>query len=80
MTGVGSGLHLIGEMFKMTAGIDMVHVPYKGVAQALPEVREQLAAQGAEPVGSSPEEFGKFLRAESAKWAGVIKHANVKAE
>jgi tripartite-type tricarboxylate transporter receptor subunit TctC len=166
-TGVGSGLHLIGEMFKMVAGVDMVHVPYKGVAQAmpeimagrlqlafntipaflphvragrlkalvitapqrspllpqvpactevgmpgldasawhavvapagtpaeivntlyttlaatlaLPEVRNQLAAQGAEPVGSSPAEFAKFMRAESDKWARVIKTAGVKAE
>jgi tripartite-type tricarboxylate transporter receptor subunit TctC len=37
-TGVGSGLHLIGELFKSEAGIQMVHVPYKGVAQALPEM------------------------------------------
>jgi tripartite-type tricarboxylate transporter receptor subunit TctC len=43
-------------------------------------VREQLAAQGAEPVGSSPAEFAKFLRSESDKWAGVIKSAGVKAE
>ena len=28
--GQGSSGHLIGELFKMTAGIDMVHVPYKG--------------------------------------------------
>jgi tripartite-type tricarboxylate transporter receptor subunit TctC len=37
-TGVGSGLHLIGELFRTEAGIDIVHVPYKGVAQALPEI------------------------------------------
>jgi tripartite-type tricarboxylate transporter receptor subunit TctC len=37
-TGVGSGLHLIGELFKSEAGIQIVHVPYKGVAQALPEM------------------------------------------
>jgi len=166
-TGIGSGIHLMTEMFKMTAGVDVVHVPYKGVSQALPEmiagrlqltfnsipsflqhvkagrlkalvitasqrspllpevpactevgfpgldvpvwhavvapagtpqeavrklhqtlartlalreVREQLVARGAEPVGSSPEEFGKFLRVESDRWAGVIKHANVKVE
>ena len=166
-TGVGSGLHLIGEMFKMVAGVDIVHVPYKGVAQALPEImagrlhlafntipaflphvkagrlkayvitassrspllpqvpactevgmpgldanawhavvapagtpkdivrklqqtlaqtlaqpemRSQLAAAGAEPVASTPEEFAKFMRAESDKWARVIKTANVKAE
>jgi tripartite-type tricarboxylate transporter receptor subunit TctC len=166
-TGVGSGLHLMGEMFKMVAGVDMVHVPYKGVAQALPEifagrlhlafntipaflphvkagrlkafvitapgrspllpavptymeagmpgldasawhavvapagtpkeivrklqqtfaktlalpeVRARLADNGAEGVGSTPEEFAKFLRAESDKWARVIKAGGVKAE
>lgn len=37
-TGVGSGLHLAGELFKTLAKIDIVHVPYKGVGQALPEL------------------------------------------
>ena len=37
-TGIGSGLHLIAELFKSVAGIQIVHVPYKGVAQALPEM------------------------------------------
>lgn len=166
-TGVGSGLHLMGELFKLTAGVDIVHVPFKGVAQAVPdmmagrvqlafntipaflphvkagrlkafvitapqrspllpdvpactevglpgldanawhavvapvgtpkeivlklyqtlaatlaspEVRSQLAAVGAEPVASSPEEFAKFMRAESQKWARVIKAGGVKVE
>ena len=166
-TGVGSGLHLMGELFKLTAGVSMVHVPFKGVAQAvpdmmagrlqlafntipaflphvkagrlkafvisapkrspllpqvpactevglpgldasawhavvapagtskeivrklhqtlaatlaLPEVRSQLAAVGAEPVASSPEEFAKFMRAESQKWSRVIKAGSVKVE
>jgi tripartite-type tricarboxylate transporter receptor subunit TctC len=33
--GVGSGTHLNGEMFKFAAGIDVVHVPYKGVPEQL---------------------------------------------
>jgi tripartite-type tricarboxylate transporter receptor subunit TctC len=33
--GNGSSLHVIGEMFKMMVGIDMVHVPYRGGAPAL---------------------------------------------
>jgi tripartite-type tricarboxylate transporter receptor subunit TctC len=33
--GNGSSLHVIGELFKMMAGIDMVHVPYRGGAPAL---------------------------------------------
>jgi tripartite-type tricarboxylate transporter receptor subunit TctC len=37
-TGIGSGVHLAGELFKTVAGVDMTHVPYKGVSQALPEL------------------------------------------
>ena len=36
--GVGSGLHLAGELFKQQAGIDILHVPYKGTGPALTEV------------------------------------------
>jgi len=166
-TGVGSGLHLIGEMYKSQAAIDIVHVPYKGVAQALPEMmagrvqlafntipaflphvkagrlralvitatarspllpevptaaeagmssligaswhgvlapagtpkdvlaklqqtlaaalavpelRNQLIGQGAEPVGSTPEEFGKFMAGELAKWRGVVEASGARAE
>jgi len=35
-TGIGSGLHLIAELFKSEAGIQIVHVPYKGVARRSP--------------------------------------------
>lgn len=34
-TGVGSTLHLAGELFKMRAGIDLLHVPYRGGAPAV---------------------------------------------
>ena len=33
--GIGSGNHLSGEMFKMMAGIDLVHVPYRGAGPAM---------------------------------------------
>ncbi|SEA14665.1 tripartite tricarboxylate transporter substrate binding protein [Variovorax sp. YR216] len=36
--GVGSGLHLAGELFKQQAGVDLMHVPYKGTAPALNDV------------------------------------------
>ena len=36
--GSGSSTHLSGEMFKMQAGIDMVHIPYKGTGEALTDV------------------------------------------
>jgi len=166
-TGVGSGLHLIGELFKTEAGIDIVHVPYKGVAQALPEImsgkvqlafntipaflphvkagrlkallitatarspllpdvpttveiglpgvlgmgwhavvapagtpqeivdklnltlvetiqkpamRSALIAQGAQPVGSSPEDLKFFMQDEAKKWARVIRASGARAE
>jgi tripartite-type tricarboxylate transporter receptor subunit TctC len=166
-TGVGSGLHLIAELFKSVAGIQIVHVPYKGVAQALPEMmsgkvqiafntipaflphvkagrlkalaitasvrspllpevpamtevglagvqggswhavvapagtprdalaklnqtlvatlaaaelRTQLANQGAQAVGSSPEELRKFMQAEAEKWGRVIQSSGARAD
>ena len=33
--GIGSSLHLIGELFKRSAGVDMKHVPYRGAAPAM---------------------------------------------
>ena len=33
--GIGSGLHLSGELFRREAGIDIAHVPYKGTVQAM---------------------------------------------
>ncbi len=40
--GTGSAAHLAGEMFKGLAGVDLVHVPYKGGAPALADVMEGL--------------------------------------
>ena len=36
--GVGTSIHLSGELFKLMTGIDMVHVPYKGSAPALTDL------------------------------------------
>jgi tripartite-type tricarboxylate transporter receptor subunit TctC len=36
--GTGSMLHMAGEMFKMMAGVDMVHVPYRGTAPMLTDL------------------------------------------
>ena len=51
----------------------------KSFAGALtqPEVRQKFAEQGAEPRGWDPARTGQFIRAESAKWARVIRSANV---
>jgi tripartite-type tricarboxylate transporter receptor subunit TctC len=49
-------------------------------ALRLPDVREKLLSQSTEPVGNTPQEFGAFLKSEHAKWAKVIKAANVRVE
>ncbi len=163
-SGAGGSPHLAGEMLKQRAGIDALHVPYKGAAPAMndvmggtvsmgfktasgvtttiqagriraiaiasntrlpqlpdvptlnelgfkdfevsswsglfapkgtpqaiidilgkatvdilknPEVRKQLEGMGAIPIGSTPEEFKKYVRSEIEKWGVVAKAANI---
>jgi tripartite-type tricarboxylate transporter receptor subunit TctC len=38
-----------------------------------PAIRDKLSHQGADPVGSTPEELAEYMRAETAKWAPVVK-------
>jgi tripartite-type tricarboxylate transporter receptor subunit TctC len=47
---------------------------------ALPDIKDKLVALGADIVGSSGEEFGTFIRAETARWAKVVKAAGIKVE
>jgi tripartite-type tricarboxylate transporter receptor subunit TctC len=161
--GIGSAQHLTAELFRMMAGIDIVHVPYKGAVsvpdviagrvqllfsglpQALahvqagrlraigvttparspaapavptiaeagvpgfnvtvwygilatggtprsiverinagfvqaiqsPDVRQQLAAMGLEPVGNSTAQFAATVRSELRQWADVVKRAGI---
>jgi len=55
---------------------------YKGIADALarPDAKERLAADAAEAVGSTPEEFGAFIKAEIARWAPVVKASGAKPD
>jgi tripartite-type tricarboxylate transporter receptor subunit TctC len=46
-------------------------------AMNIPDIREKLIALGTDPVGSSPGEFGAFMKSEALKWARVIKNANI---
>lgn len=165
--GNGGGTHLAGELFKAQAGVDLLHVPYKGSAPAMsdllggqvqlmfsdapsalphiksgrlrplgvgspqrsglapdiptiaesglrgyesyswagfvapaatprdivaklnadivkalndPQVKKRLLDAGCEARPTSPEEFGRFLRAEIARYARLVKDANIKAD
>ncbi|MBI4194109.1 MAG: tripartite tricarboxylate transporter substrate binding protein [Betaproteobacteria bacterium] len=162
--GNGTGGHLSGELFKLLAKIDMLHIPYRGVAPALvdvvsgqvsmtfasiltslpqvrasklrglavtggkrsraapalptmqeagvkdyesatwygivapagtpqdivarlnteivtilkqPETNERLSKDGADPVGNSSQEFGRFIQSEIEKWRKVIRAAGI---
>jgi tripartite-type tricarboxylate transporter receptor subunit TctC len=44
------------------------------------EAAERLAADGSEPVGTTPEEFAQHVRIEVAKWSKVVKEAGIKME
>jgi len=52
------------------------------VAKALqqPDVREKLAGIDVEPVGSTPEEAARRIRAESERWAPVVRQINLRLE
>ena len=165
--GVGTTNHFAAELFKLSAGVSMVHIPYKGTGVALtdvlsgqvqlmfmnllpampqvrngkvrglgvtsaqrspaapdiptiaesglpgyettgwhgwvvpaktpvvvvkrlhaeidraakhPELRQMLEAQGTEVIGNTPEAFAVALKAETAKWAKVVKAAGIKPE
>ena len=165
--GNGAGGHLSGELFKILAGIDIVHVPYRGIAPAivdvisgqvtmtfpsiisgaphvksgklralavtgghrspalpelptmteagirgyesstwygvlapkatpravimklhneivaiitLPQVKNHLLVEGAEPVGNTPEQFGAFIKSEIDKWGKVIRAAGLRSD
>jgi tripartite-type tricarboxylate transporter receptor subunit TctC len=44
----------------------------------MPEVRDTMTTDGAEPVYNTPEQFGSYLRECHSKWAKVIKAAGLK--
>jgi tripartite-type tricarboxylate transporter receptor subunit TctC len=165
--GVGSFQHLASELFKLQAGVDIVHIPFKGggpammdviagntqiaigsLVQMLPQIKagklkalgvgsanriaalpelptiseagvpgyevtnwwgivvpagtprsiidrlhkeltavvastetkKRFETEGAEPLSMSPDEFGRFIAAETVKWARVVKEAGIRAE
>src|SRR5438132_5691742 len=59
--------------------IDKLH---GGIVKALkqPEVAKRLAAEGAEVIGSTPDEFGAHIKAEVARVASVVRAAGIRVE
>ena len=46
----------------------------------LADVRQNLASQGADPLVMTPDEFGDFMKTETAKWAEVVKASGARAD
>jgi len=61
---------------------DIVTRLHAALARVLhdPAMKERFAADGAEAVGNTPEEFAAIMRNDFAKWGRVVKAAGIKAE
>ncbi|EHP39714.1 hypothetical protein OR16_30069 [Cupriavidus basilensis OR16] len=52
----------------------------QAVNEALPSLQAQMVREGADPVGGSPEQFGKFTQKEYAKWKVVVRDSGASLE
>ena len=61
---------------------ETVDALYRDVQRAIssPDVREKLAAQGAEPSALTPEEFSRFLAEDTRRWTGIIRASGIKID
>jgi tripartite-type tricarboxylate transporter receptor subunit TctC len=61
---------------------DIVRKLQQEIAKSLssPAVKDKLVAQGADPVGNTPEQFASHIQAETKKWAAVVKASGAKVD
>jgi tripartite-type tricarboxylate transporter receptor subunit TctC len=61
---------------------ELINRLYGDVSKALApsDIRDKLQAMGADVIGSTPDQFTAFMKSETAKWAKVVKQANIRAE
>jgi tripartite-type tricarboxylate transporter receptor subunit TctC len=59
--------------------IGMLHATTIKVLQ-MPDVRDSFAKQGLEIVGSTPEQFGEFIKSEITKWGKVVRDSGAKVD
>lgn len=83
-SGTGTSFHLAGELFSVAAGVKMVHVPYKGSAQAVADlVGGQIDSMFVDPPVLAPYQTGgklKFLGATSKKRSVMLPDVPTMAE
>ncbi len=59
--------------------VEFLNAQVNGILKE-PAAKQRLAQLGAEPAGGSPEDFARFMRAESARWSAVVKTAKISAD
>jgi tripartite-type tricarboxylate transporter receptor subunit TctC len=59
--------------------VDRLHAEFTK-ALAAPDVREKMLNLGAEPVGSTPEQFAAYVKAEAAKYAKLVKASGARVD
>jgi tripartite-type tricarboxylate transporter receptor subunit TctC len=72
-SGIGSASHLAGEMFKAMAGVEIVHIPYRGSTAALPDI---MAGRVDSMIVSLPEALS-LIRSGSIRALGVSSEGRV---
>lgn len=76
---VTAGFGMFGPAGMSRPAIDRVLAALKSTL-AEPSVRERLSGEGADPVGSTPEEYERFTRSEIEKWIKVARAAGIQPE
>ncbi len=76
----------VSSGFGMLAPANVPAVVVKTINGALakaiqdPTVRDRLSSQGAEPVGSTPEQHDQLVRSEIARWTKIVKQVGIKVD
>ena len=62
--------------------IDVINKLHKGLVRALAEreTRDKLLQNGMEPLGNTPEEFGRFIQLDMARVAKIVKDNGIEPE
>ena len=76
---VSSGFGILGPAGTPRPIVDRVHASIRA-ALGSADVKKVFADQGADPVGSTPEEYEAFNRSEIARWQKVAREANIAPE
>jgi len=70
---------IVAPITTPAGAVTRLHAEVTRILQ-IADVRDTLARAGAEPVGSSPEQFGSFIRAETIKWGDAVRRAGIVPE